>query len=48
MNTDTPLSQTQIENYIFTIRGVQVILDRDLAEIYEMETKRLTEKKQMN
>ncbi len=28
-----------IKNKIFTIRGLQVMLDRDLAELYEVETK---------
>ena len=31
----------QIQNRIFTIRDVQVMLDRDLAELYRIETKRL-------
>ena len=30
-----------IESKIFTIRGQQVILDRDLAELYQVETKNL-------
>jgi len=30
-----------IENKIFTIRGQQVMLDRDLAELYQVETKAL-------
>ena len=30
-----------IENKIFTIRGVQVMLDRDLAELYGVETRAL-------
>lgn len=29
----------QIENRIFTIHGVPVMLDRDLAELYQIETK---------
>ncbi len=29
----------EIKNKIFTIRGLQVMLDRDLAELYEVETK---------
>jgi hypothetical protein len=29
----------KIENRIFTIRGVQVMFDRDLAELYEVETR---------
>ena len=37
------ISQTQIENRIFTIRGVQVMLDRDLAELYQVETKVLNQ-----
>lgn len=31
----------KIEKRIFTIRGVQVMLDRDLAELYEVETRAL-------
>lgn len=31
--------QRSIEDKIFTIRGMQVMLDRDLAELYEIETK---------
>jgi len=30
-----------IKNKIHTIRGKQVILDRDLAELYEVETRDL-------
>ena len=30
-----------IEKHIFTLRGVQVMLDRDLAELYEVPTKSL-------
>lgn len=33
------ISQDNIENKIFTIRGVQVMLDSDLAELYQTETK---------
>ena len=29
----------QIENKIFTIRNQKVMLDRDLAELYQVETK---------
>ena len=31
--------QTSIENRIFTIRGLQVMVDKDLAELYGVETK---------
>lgn len=37
------LSKQQIENRIFTIRGVQVMIDRDLAELYQVETKVLNQ-----
>ena len=37
-----------IENRIITIRGVQVILDRDLAELYGAETKRLNQQANRN
>ncbi|MBR4838713.1 MAG: ORF6N domain-containing protein [Bacteroidales bacterium] len=33
----------EIEDRIFTIRGVQVMIDRDLAEIYKVETKALNQ-----
>ncbi len=33
--------QKDIENRIFTIRGVQVMLDRDLAEVYQTDTRTL-------
>ncbi len=32
-----------IEDRIYTIRGIQVMIDRDLAELYNVETKRLNE-----
>lgn len=35
--------QTSIENRIFTIRGMQVMVDRDLAELYGVETKVLNQ-----
>ncbi len=34
---------TSIENRIMSIRGNQIMIDRDLAELYEVETKRLNE-----
>ncbi|HNX56789.1 MAG TPA: ORF6N domain-containing protein, partial [Prolixibacteraceae bacterium] len=33
------LAQSNIENKIYAIRGVQVMLDSDLAELYNTETK---------
>ena len=32
-----------IEKRIFTIRGKQVMMDRDLAELYAVQTKRINE-----
>ena len=37
-----------IKSRIFTIRGVQVMLDRDLASLYGVETKRLNEQVRRN
>lgn len=38
----------EVESRIFTIRGVQVILDRDLAELYGVKTFRLNEQVKRN
>lgn len=43
----TSLSR-KIESQIFTIRGLQVMLDRDLAELYGVEVKRLNEQVKRN
>ena len=40
--------ELKIEEKIFTIRGKQVILDRDLARLYGVETKRLNEQVKRN
>ncbi len=32
---------SNIENKIYTIRGIQVMLDRDLAELFQTETRTL-------
>ncbi len=37
-----------IQSKIYTIRGIQVMLDRDLAALYEVETKRLNEQVKRN
>lgn len=39
MNEVTPSIDDSIKTKIYTIRGMQVILDRDLAELYGVETK---------
>jgi hypothetical protein len=43
MNKDLSLSQQYIESRIFNIRGVQVMIDRDLAELYQVETRVLNQ-----
>ncbi len=42
------ISQKHIENWIFTIRGVQVMLDGDRVEIYGVSTSRLNEQVKRN
>jgi hypothetical protein len=42
------LSINKIESRIFTIRGLQVMLDRDLSAIYHVEVKRLNEQVRRN
>ena len=37
-----------IESRIFTVRGMQVMLDRDLAELYGVSTSRLNEQVSRN
>jgi len=37
------INEENIKDKIFTIRGMQVMLDRDLAELYEVETKVLNQ-----
>ena len=37
-----------VEKMIYTVRGVQVILDQDLAKLYGVETKRLNEQVKRN
>ena len=42
------LSQHDIEKLIITVRGVQVMIDRDLAMLYGVETRRLNEQVKRN
>ena len=39
----TPTTADDIKTKIYTIRGQQVMLDSDLAELYQVETKRINE-----
>ena len=41
-------TEQSIQNKIFTIRDKQVMLDRDLSELYQVETKRLNEQVKRN
>ena len=43
MSTEFNISQKQIENRIFTIRDSQVMIDSDLADMYQVETKVLNQ-----
>jgi phage regulator Rha-like protein len=47
MNEITIINDT-ISSKIYTIRGLQVMLDRDLAELYQVEAKRLNEQVKRN
>lgn len=43
MNKERTVTQKEIENRIFFFRDSQVMLDRDLAEMYQVETKVLNQ-----
>lgn len=43
MKSELILSEKEIRNRIYTVRGLQVMLDEDLAELYHVKTKRLNE-----
>jgi len=43
IDEEQTISQKQIESRIFSIRGVQVMIDRDLAEMYQVETRVLNQ-----
>jgi len=38
----------EIQHHIYTLRGVQVMLDKDLAQLYNVEVKRLNEQLKRN
>ena len=38
---DLIINENSIKDKIYTIRNMQVMLDRDLAELYGVETKRI-------
>ena len=43
LQNDEVVVTTPVENRIMSIRGKQIMIDRDLAELYGVETKRLNE-----
>lgn len=47
-NTSLPVNQQIIERRIFTIRGVQIVLDKDLADFYGVKPIRLREQMKRN
>lgn len=47
-NTLISMEETSITNLIYTIRGKQVMLDSDLAELYQVTTGRLNEQVKRN
>ncbi len=46
--TELTIPDEIIINKIFLIRGLKVMLDRDLAELYRTETRRLNEQVKRN
>ena len=42
------IDSERIQDRIFSIRGVQVMVDRDLAYLYQVENKRLNEQVKRN
>jgi hypothetical protein len=42
------ITSNELQTKIFKLRGLQVMLDRDLAELYKVEVKRLNEQVKRN
>jgi len=47
-NNEGTIAYPEIEHRIFTIRSVQVMIDRDLADLYSVQTKRINEQVKRN
>lgn len=47
-NSILNIDDQSIQNLIFTFRGKQVMIDRDLAVLYQVQTKRLNEQVKRN
>lgn len=43
MNDIASISKTEVTNRLVCIRGINVLIDRDVAELYGVETKRVNE-----
>ena len=48
MNNIIQIDENSIKNKIYTIRGIQVMLDRDLAKLYSVKAIRLREQVKRN
>lgn len=48
IKSDLKINTSLIENRIFTFRGEQVMVDFHLADLYQIETKRLNEQVKRN
>jgi hypothetical protein len=48
MNEQALVPMKNLQKMIFSIRGIQVMIDRDLAELYQVENKRLNEQVKRN
>jgi hypothetical protein len=48
MNEQALVPMKNLQKMIFTVRGIQVMIDRDLAELYQVENKRLNEQVKRN
>jgi hypothetical protein len=48
MNSNELITNEKIQNRIYTVRGLQVMIDSDLADLYGVEVKRLNEQVKRN
>lgn len=48
IDNNITIDDKNIQNKIYNIRNLQVMLDKDLAELYQVETKRINEQVKRN
>ena len=48
MSKEISITDEVLMNKIFVVEGIKVMLDSDLAELYQVETKRLNEQVKRN